>query len=127
MADTAQTSASDRPGDPCAVVIFGATGDLTKRKLLPALMNLKSYGLLPREFAIVGVARRKLSTEQVRESLRTAVTALAPGWGRPAWGELESAIDDVGGVCDRPETFAKLKARLAETEARHHTSGNVMF
>src|SRR5262249_3850834 len=120
-------SASERPGDPCAVVIFGATGDLTRRELMPALMNLNSYGLLPREFAIVGVARRKLSTEQVRESLRTAVTELAPGLDRPAWAELESAIYYVGGDFNQPETFAKLKAQLAETEARHHTSGNVMF
>ena len=43
----------ERPGDPCTIVIFGATGDLTRRKLLPALYNLRRYGLLPKDFAIV--------------------------------------------------------------------------
>ena len=48
----------ERAGDPCTIVIFGAGGDLTKRKLLPALYNLRSYGLLPKDFAIIGVARK---------------------------------------------------------------------
>ena len=56
-----------RPAPPCALVIFGAAGDLTKRKLLPALYNLKALGLLPREFAIVGVARKEKTHEQFRE------------------------------------------------------------
>ena len=51
-----------RPAPPCTVVIFGAAGDLTKRKLVPALYNLSAHGLLPREFAIVGVARRDQTT-----------------------------------------------------------------
>src|SRR6266545_2509073 len=46
-----------RPSPPCAIVIFGAAGDLTKRKLLPALYNLKASGHLPRQLAIIGVAR----------------------------------------------------------------------
>ena len=46
-----------RPSPPCTIVIFGAAGDLTKRKLLPALYNLKASGLLPRQLAIVGVTR----------------------------------------------------------------------
>ena len=56
-----------RPSPPCAIVIFGAAGDLTKRKLLPALYNLKASGLLPRQLAIVGVARKEKSHEQFRE------------------------------------------------------------
>jgi glucose-6-phosphate 1-dehydrogenase len=47
--------------EPCIFVVFGASGDLTKRKLLPALFHLKEAGLLPEEFAVVGVARRDLS------------------------------------------------------------------
>ena len=47
--------------DPCIVVVFGASGDLTKRKLLPALFDLEQAGLLPEEFAVVGVPRRGLS------------------------------------------------------------------
>ncbi|MEK7443855.1 MAG: hypothetical protein AABZ70_03275 [candidate division NC10 bacterium] len=55
-----------RPVGPCAIVIFGAAGDLTKRKLLPALYNLKVNGLLPQELAIVGVTRKEKSHEQFR-------------------------------------------------------------
>src|SRR5580700_3847253 len=51
----------ERTPDPCIVVIFGASGDLTKRKLLPALYHLEQAGLLPEDFAVVGVARRDLS------------------------------------------------------------------
>ena len=50
----------ERTPDPCIVVIFGASGDLTKRKLLPALYHLEQSGLLPKDFAVVGVARRPL-------------------------------------------------------------------
>lgn len=51
----------ERKPDPCLVVIFGASGDLTKRKLLPALYHLEQSGLLPQDFSVVGVARRDLS------------------------------------------------------------------
>src|SRR6195952_6000972 len=51
----------ERIPEPCVVVIFGASGDLTKRKLLPALFHLEQQGLLPKDFAVVGVARRDLS------------------------------------------------------------------
>src|SRR5580692_4313785 len=54
------TSQPERTPDPCIVVIFGASGDLTKRKLLPALYHLEQSGLLPQDFAVVGVARRPL-------------------------------------------------------------------
>ena len=56
-----------KPAPPCTFVIFGAAGDLTKRKLLPALYNLKAASLLPRQLAIVGVARKQKSHEQFRE------------------------------------------------------------
>src|SRR5579871_1155368 len=55
------TPQPERTPDPCIVVIFGASGDLTKRKLLPALYHLEQAGLLPEDFAVVGVARRDLS------------------------------------------------------------------
>src|ERR1700733_1411552 len=53
-------SPPERTPDPCIIVIFGASGDLTKRKLLPALYHLDQSGLLPEKFAVVGVARRPL-------------------------------------------------------------------
>src|SRR5947208_13011751 len=58
--ETIDTKQPERIPDPCVVVIFGASGDLTKRKLLPALFHLEQSGLLPKDFAVVGVARRPL-------------------------------------------------------------------
>ena len=55
---------------PCVVVIFGASGDLTKRKLVPALYDLFAAGCLAKEFAVLGVGRDQLSTEQFRQSVR---------------------------------------------------------
>src|SRR6516225_9014252 len=61
--------AAGRPAGPCAMVIFGASGDMTKRKLFPALLNLARDGLLPRDFAVVGLARREMTDENFRRKL----------------------------------------------------------
>ena len=61
-------SAGD-PADPCAMVIFGASGDLTKRKLIPSLYNLAKDNLLAKDFALIGFARDEMSTEQWRDKL----------------------------------------------------------
>ena len=64
-----QQRTSGRPGDPCIMVIFGAAGDLTRRKLIPALYNLAKVDLLPHDFAIVGVAHNQMSDEEFRKKL----------------------------------------------------------
>jgi glucose-6-phosphate 1-dehydrogenase len=56
------------PGEPCVMVVFGAGGDLTKRKLVPALYNLSAGKLLPEKFAIVGISREALSTDEFRQA-----------------------------------------------------------
>jgi len=58
-----------KPADPCVMVIFGAAGDLTRRKLIPALYNLANEQLLSREFAVVGLARGQISTEEYRNKV----------------------------------------------------------
>ncbi|HLL14186.1 MAG TPA: hypothetical protein VK388_03840, partial [Pyrinomonadaceae bacterium] len=63
----------ERTAEPCVVVIFGATGDLTKRKLVPALYRLVQERLVPAEFAIVGAARTELSSEEFRANMKEAV------------------------------------------------------
>src|SRR5262245_23732978 len=65
------------PGDPCVMVILGASGDLTKRKLIPALYNLAKDNLLSREFALIGVGRADLSHEQFREKCSEDVKQFA--------------------------------------------------
>ena len=74
---------------PCTLVIFGATGDLTKRLVMPALYNLSCDGLLPRQFAIVGTAMDELTTETFRERMR----AYAAQRLTPADFERELAVD----------------------------------
>src|SRR3974377_947404 len=62
-----------RPGDPCVMVIFGASGDLTKRKLIPAIFDLERQGMLPAGFTIVGVGRTPMNHDAFREYLLGAM------------------------------------------------------
>src|SRR5581483_794810 len=64
-----QPRSSGRPGDPCIMVIFGAAGDLTRRKLIPALYNLAKAELLSREFAVVGISHSSMTTEDFRQKV----------------------------------------------------------
>jgi len=78
MAELAERPAAANPrvgkqGDPCVMVIFGAAGDLTARLLLPALYNLARVDLLPKEFAVLGVARTQMSDDDCRKSIRDDV------------------------------------------------------
>src|SRR5205823_11316313 len=66
-----------RQTGPCVMVIFGATGDLTARKLFPALYNLARSNMLSREFAVVGVARNDLNTEQFRQLMQQQLQTFA--------------------------------------------------
>jgi len=66
---TAIMQQAGEPTDPCVMVIFGASGDLTKRKLLPALYNLARQKLLSKNFAIVGISRSEMSHEAFREKI----------------------------------------------------------
>ena len=117
-----------RPSPPCAIVIFGAAGDLTKRKLLPALYNLKASGLLPRQLAIVGVTRKEKSHEQFREEQSKDIREFATrAVEETLWEELRSALYYQAGEFTDPETYTKLKALLEEVEKAHGTEGNVLF
>ena len=69
MNETEISPPENRPADSCVMVIFGATGDLTKRKLLPALYNLARQNFLPADFAIVGVGRKEMSDADFRRKV----------------------------------------------------------
>src|ERR1700680_3196829 len=80
MAQLAETPTAAAPrvgkqGDPCVMVIFGAAGDLTARLLIPALYNLSRANLLPKEFAVLGVARAQMSDEDFRKRIFEDVKA----------------------------------------------------
>src|SRR5690349_22262333 len=79
----------ERPGDPCIMVIFGASGDLTKRKLIPALYNLAKDEYLPHRFALVGVARSPMNSEQFRDKITADMTGLfGTAFDRNTWDEF---------------------------------------
>ncbi len=121
------SAVSQRAG-ACAIVIFGASGDLTKRKLLPSLCNLVSSGLLAEDFAIIGVGRREWSDEDFRRQMREAVSEFATQKVEPAlWNDFEPRLRYCRGAYTDPATYQKLNAILAESDAKHHTGGNALF
>ena len=114
--------------EPCAIVIFGASGDLTKRKLLPSLYNLGSYHLLPAHFSIVGVARRPLSDDIFREQLGKDLAALGTQPVDPnLWSKFRERISYCAGEFAKPETYKKLAEALRESEIKFGTAGNAVF
>ncbi len=122
------TQAPAPAADPCCFVIFGASGDLTSRLLLPALYNLAATGLLPERFAIVGVARSVHTADEFRQDLLDALQAHATRDVDPQLAQrLVAHAAYVSGSIDDPETFSKLKATLEEIEADAGTQGNRLF
>ena len=117
-----------RPSPPCAIVMFGAAGDLTKRKLLPAIYNLKASGFLPRQLAVVGVTRKEKSHEQFREEQSKDIREFAT---RPVdealWKEIRGALYYQAGEFTDPATYSKLGALLEDVARDHATGGNVLF
>src|SRR5947209_3309228 len=86
----AVSSTVSPPGNPCIMVIFGASGDLTKRLLMPAIFNLACDGLLPKNFAIVGSAMDELTTDQFRERMTADIKKYntRDAFDQAVWSEL---------------------------------------
>ena len=112
----------DRRAPPCVLVVFGASGDLTSRKLLPALERLSRRRLLSPGFAVVGIARTALTDEQFRKLALDAV----PDAG-PSWAELVNGFRYVSGEYTHPDTFDALKKALDEVDAQRGTGGNRVY
>jgi glucose-6-phosphate 1-dehydrogenase len=107
---------------PVAMVIFGASGDLTGRKILPALARLADRGVLDDGFTVVGVAR----TEWSDEEFRTHVAESTPDAG-PKWRALTERFKYVTGEYDHPDTFDQLKTHLDEADNIDGTDGNRLY
>jgi glucose-6-phosphate 1-dehydrogenase len=116
-------------GEPCAMVILGAHGDLTKRKLLPALYALFIQDLLPPGFAIVGLSRTKMTDEQFRNSMKEAIQSFATDltFDEKAWDHFASSMYYRSSNFGKEEGFAELAELLADLEQKHGTRGNNMF
>ena len=116
------------PGDPCTIVIFGASGDLTKRKLLPALYNLKALKLLPANFAVIGVAVSEGNDELFRQKITASIKEFAT---RPVdekeWADFAGRSYYISGDFNAGETFTHLSAKIAEAQKTWNLPGNVLF
>jgi glucose-6-phosphate 1-dehydrogenase len=116
------------PGDPCVMVIFGASGDLTRRKLIPALYNLAKEHLLSREFALVGFAKTEMTHEQFRQKCTEEVKPfVSEPFDPDVWHWLVRRLYYVAGDFSTPSAFAQLKAVLLGVDQEHGTRGNYLY
>ena len=117
-----------RPADSCVMVIFGASGDLTKRKLIPALNNLEQQDLLAREFSIVAVARRDMTTETFREKLNSEIREFTTlPIDADQWGRLLQRVHYLRGDLAEADTYSRLRGRLEEIDENEGTGGRYFF
>ncbi len=113
----------------CTVVIYGANGDLTKRKLLPALYRLMYERRLSPGFAVVGVSRTPMSDDQFREKMRESVRKFLEDspFDDDVWAGFSQGLFYMPGDVNDPESYKKLATRLHEIEEARHSGGNVLF
>ena len=128
-ADTLQSQSSVSLADPCAIVIFGASGDLTRRKLIPALFELANCGSLASRFAIVGFARSPLSDTAFQDSAAEAVRSDSESCrvSEESLRAFAQSFAYVAGEYDQPGGFEKLSHRLDELDKERHLEGNRLF
>ena len=113
---------------PCAMVIFGGSGDLTKRKLVPALYNLAAGDLLRQEFAVIAVARADMTTDAFCQKLDADLREFATtAIDQAIWDRLRQSIYYVPGDFGDTAVYERLQTQLAEVDARHNTGGNHLF
>lgn len=119
----------ERMPEPNAVVIFGASGDLTRRKLVPALYNLELEGLLPNGFAVMGLARRPIPEGAFREQMLANVNAFSRSGPAQAevWEAFAPKLHYCSGRFDDPETYRHLADKLLTLDGEHGTAGNRLF
>src|SRR5436189_1881764 len=123
MADHKKTA------EPCVMVLFGATGDLTKRKLLPALYNLAKDDFLPHKFAIIGVGRQEMTSEEFRTEVLGELKEFVkdgPDAKLLKWFE-ERTYYTGGDFDDDKKLFGDLKELLGEVAAKHQIPENYFF
>jgi glucose-6-phosphate 1-dehydrogenase len=119
----------ERTADPCTVIIFGASGDLTKRKLVPALYRLTQERLLPAEFAIVGFARSPMSHDDFRNRMKDAIATYseAKQVDDAVWDSFAKGIFYVAGDVNSPDAYRQIRDLLDKIDRERGTAGNRVF
>jgi glucose-6-phosphate 1-dehydrogenase len=119
----------DRRVPPCAIVIFGANGDLTKRKLIPALYRLFYERRISENFAVIGNSRTAMSDDQFRERMKESVSKFledAP-FDEDVWRSFAQSLFYVPGNVNDDALFENLGSKLRQLETSHQTAGNTLF
>jgi len=114
---------------PTSIIIFGASGDLTQRKLVPALYTLAFEGRLPEQYAVIGVARSEFDDSAFQAHLQSGIDEHAR-LGRQtaeAWAKFATHVCYLQGDYDAPTTYTDLAQRLTELDTAHGTGGNHLF
>src|ERR1700754_1958480 len=117
-----------RVAGPCVLVLFGVTGDLARKKLLPAIYDLANRGLLPPGFAVVGFARRDWEHQDFRQVAHDAVKEHArTPFREDVWNQLSEGIHFVPGTFDDDTAFEQLATAVKELDVKRGTGGNYAF
>src|SRR5215475_6033549 len=119
----------EKTAEPCTVVIFGASGDLTKRKLVPALYRLTQQRLLPAEFGIVGFARSPMSDDDFRSRMKDAVLTYSEAHqvDDAVWDSFAKGLFYVAGDVNDAAVYPKIKEILERVDRERGTGGNRVF
>jgi glucose-6-phosphate 1-dehydrogenase len=117
-----------RIAPPCAMVVFGASGDLTRRKLMPALYNLTADGSIGEHFAVLGVARKPQGADEFRSAMRDAVAEFSRLKPEPEpWNAFATGLDYVTGDFADPATYERVSMRLQQLDFQRGLEGNRLF
>lgn len=117
-----------RVAGPCALVLFGVTGDLARKKLMPAIYDLANRGLLPPGFGLIGFARREWENQDFAKIVHDSVKERArTPFREEVWKQLLEGIRFVPGTFDSDESFQTLKQTLNELDEVQGTGGNHAF
>src|ERR1700694_1683088 len=115
-------------GDSCVLVIFGASGDLTKRKLIPGLYNLSCVGCMNREFEVLGIGRTPMSSEEFRKKTGEAAAKSKDtrDFSESGWTDFEARLHYMVGDINDPKFYPQLRVRLEAME-KNGSSQNHLF
>lgn len=111
----------------CLIVIFGASGDLTKRKLVPALYDLFQNKSMPQHFAVLGVSRTPYSDDEFRSYLQENVREFAQRYDDASWNDFTKRLHYHPGDAAKPSDMGGVKNRMCELTQQHQTTDNVLF
>ena len=119
----------ERTADRCVLVIFGASGDLTRRLLVPALYNLACAGLLPARMAVIGIARDDLSSDTFRARLSDDIRQFSTraDFDDDIWSRLIERFHYITGEFDDLSAYHRLKEKVSELDAAIGCEGNQLF